>query len=51
MMHYLTTPIMFLFGYLSSNTPGFSGDGGLITVPAHNRVGFTAGAELNKSAQ
>ena len=27
------------------------GDGGLITVPAHNRVGFTAGAELNKSAQ
>ena len=27
------------------------GDGSLITVPAHNRVGFTAGAELNKSAQ
>ncbi len=25
--------------------------GQLITVPAHKRVGFTAGAELNKSAQ
>ena len=25
--------------------------GKLITVPAHRRVGFTAGAELNKSAQ
>ena len=24
--------------------------GGLITVPAHKRVGFTAGAELNKAA-
>ena len=25
--------------------------GGLITVPAHKRVGFTAGADLNKTAQ
>ena len=25
--------------------------GSLITVPAHKRVGFTAGAELNKTAQ
>jgi len=25
--------------------------GKLITVPAHKRVGFTAGAELNKAAQ
>ena len=25
--------------------------GNLITVPAHKRVGFTAGAELSKSAQ
>lgn len=25
--------------------------GQLITVPAHKRVGFTAGAELNKAAQ
>ena len=25
--------------------------GTLITVPAHKRVGFTAGAELNKAAQ
>lgn len=25
--------------------------GKLITVPAHRRVGFTAGADLNKSAQ
>lgn len=25
--------------------------GQLITVPAHRRVGFTAGAELNKSAR
>ena len=25
--------------------------GNLITVPAHKRVGFTAGAELNKAAQ
>ena len=25
--------------------------GRLITVPAHKRVGFTAGAELNKAAQ
>ena len=25
--------------------------GGLITVPAHRRVGFTAGAELSKAAQ
>lgn len=25
--------------------------GKLITVPAHRRVGFTAGAELNKSAR
>ena len=25
--------------------------GTLINVPAHNRVGFTAGAELNKAAQ
>jgi DNA-binding protein HU-beta len=25
--------------------------GNLITVPAHKRVGFTAGAELGKSAQ
>ena len=24
---------------------------GLITVPAHKRVGFTAGADLNKTAQ
>ena len=28
-----------------------SGAGTLITVPAHRRVGFTAGAELNKAAQ
>ena len=25
--------------------------GSLVTVPAHKRVGFTAGAELSKSAQ
>ncbi len=25
--------------------------GDLVTVPAHKRVGFTAGAELNKAAQ
>jgi DNA-binding protein HU-beta len=25
--------------------------GQLITVPAHKRIGFTAGADLNKSAQ
>ncbi len=28
-----------------------SSSGSLITVPAHRRVGFTAGAELSKSAQ
>ena len=28
-----------------------TGAGTLITVPAHKRVGFTAGAELNKAAQ
>ena len=27
------------------------GDGGLMTVPAHKRVGFTAGAELSTAAQ
>ena len=27
------------------------GGGGLMTVPAHKRVGFTAGAELSKAAQ
>jgi len=26
-------------------------EGQLITVPAHKRVGFTAGADLNKAAQ
>ena len=26
-------------------------EGSLITVPAHKRVGFTAGAELSKAAQ
>ena len=27
------------------------GGGGLMTVPAHKRVGFTAGADLSKAAQ
>ena len=27
------------------------GGGGLMTVPAHKRVGFTAGAELSTAAQ
>lgn len=27
------------------------GSGGLMTVPAHKRVGFTAGAELSTAAQ
>ena len=27
------------------------GEGQLITIPAHKRVGFTAGADLNKAAQ
>jgi len=27
------------------------GSGGLMTVPAHNRVGFTAGAEVRVAAQ